>query len=192
MISELENAIIKNQHDFLLTTIKGQPSNQDCAVEEAKPHLYPNPFAFSLSPLDRSGNTGLLYCLSDTCPVASGFVTFQTNFTLTLTTLFTTPLVVEVDGGQCTTPTQTTSPFTYQCQIDWIGWSGDYWVGNIVFSKADGSSLNGLNAVVLGTVLPDGSVATLNDPIVGCDGTCVQFSKVSKDVTSFSLSVNAP
>ena len=182
----------KNQHDFLLTTIKGQPSNQDCAVEEAKPHLYPNPFTFSLSPLDRSGNTGLLYCLSDTCPVASGFVTFQTNFTLTLTTLFTTPLVVEVDGGQCTTPTQTTSPFTYQCQIDWIGWSGDYWVGNIVFSKADGSSLNGLNAVVLGTVLPDGSVATLNDPIVGCDGTCVQFSKVSKDVTSFSLSVNAP
>jgi hypothetical protein len=101
-------------------------------------------------------------------------------------------LVVEVDGGQCTTPTESAPPFTYQCQIDWIGWSGDYWVGNIIFSMADGSSLNGLDAVVLGTVLPDGSVATLNDPIVGCGGTCVQFSKVSKDVTSFSLSVNAP
>ena len=179
------------QHDFLLTTIKGQPSNQDCAVEEAKPTLIASPFTLSILP-PRSGNTGLLYCLSNTCPIASGFVTFQTNFTLTLTTPSTTPLVIEVDGGQCTTPIQTAPPFTYDCQIDWIGWSGDYWAGNIIFSKADGSSLSGLNSVVLGTVVPTGSIATLNDPIVGCDGTCVQFSKVSKDVTSFSLSVNAP
>lgn len=182
------------QHDFLLTTIKGQPTNQDCAVEEAKPSLSDNPFVgMSFLSYVWFGNTGLLYCLSTTCPVASGFVTFQTDFSLTLTTTSTTPLVVDVDGGQCTAPAQTASPFVYNCLIDWIGWSGDYWAGNITFSNADGLALGGsLSAVVLGTVLPTGSIVTLNNPVVGCDGTCVQFSKVAKDVTSFSLSVSAP
>ena len=158
------------QHDFLLTTIKGQPSNQDCAVEEAKPTLSDNPFIWIfLFNYDWFGNTGLLYCLSTTCPIASGFVTFQTNFSLTLTTSSTTPLVVDIDGGQCTTPTQTVSPFVYNCQIDWLGWSGDYWAGNINFLKADGSVMDGsLSDVDLGPVLPDedGSDVTLVEILV--------------------------
>jgi Tfp pilus assembly protein PilV len=178
------------QHDFLLTTIKGQPSNQDCAVEEAKPTLIASPFTPSILP-PRLGNTGLLYCLSTTCPIASGFVTFQTNFSLTLTTPSTTPPVVDIDGGQCATPTETASPFVYHCQIDWLGWSGDYWTGNITLSMADGSSIGGaLSNVVLGAISPDEGIVTLNNPVVGCDGTCVQFTKVTKDVTSFSLSLN--
>jgi len=191
------------QHDFLLTTIKGQPSNQDCAAEEAKPTLSDNPFiGFSFLFYDWFGNTGLLYCLSTTCPIASGFVTFQTDFSLTLTTTSTTPLVVDVDGGQCTTPTQTASPFVYHCQIDWLGWSGDYWAGNINFLKADGSAMDGsLSDVDLGPVLPDedGSDVTLveypGEPEklgVGCDGKCLQFTKVTKNVTDFSLSLDAP
>ncbi len=180
------------QHDFLLTTIKGQPTNQDCAVEEAKPTLIASPFTQSIDP-PRWGNTGLLYCLSNTCPIPSGFVTFQTNFTLTLTTLATTPLVIAIDGGQCLPPTATASPFVYNCQIDWLGWSGDYWAGNLSFSKADGSPIGGsLSNVVLGTISPTGGVVTLNSTVVGCDGTCVQFDKVFKDVTSFSLSLSAP
>lgn len=180
------------QHDFLLTTIKGQPTNQDCAVEEAKPTLLTSPFTPSIDP-PRWGNTGLLYCLSNTCPIASGFVTFQTNFTMTLTTLSTTPLVIDIDGGQCLPPTATASPFVYNCQIDWLGWSGDYWAGNINFRKADGSSIGGaLTNVVLGAISPTEGVVTLNSTVVGCDGTCVQFDKVFKDVTSFSLSLTAP
>ncbi len=182
------------QHDFLLTTIKGQPTNHDCAVEEAKPSLSDNPFiGLSFLNYDWFGNTGLLYCLSTTCPIASGFVTFQTNFSLTLTTSSTTPLVVDIDGGQCTTPTETVSPFVYNCLIDWLGWSGDYWTGNITFSKPVGSLIGWtLSNVVLGTILPTDGVVTLNNPVVGCDGTCVQFTKVSKDVTSFSLTLTAP
>jgi hypothetical protein len=182
------------QHDFLLTTTKGQPTNQDCAVEEAKPTLSDNPFiGFSFLNYDWFGNTGLLYCLSTTCPIASGFVTFQTNFSLTLTTSSATPLVVEIDGGQCTMPTETASPFVYNCLIDWLGWSGDYWTGNITFSKPVGSLIGWtLSNAVLGSILPTEGVVTLNNPVVGCEGSCVQFTKVAKDVTSFALSLTAP
>ncbi|MFZ1536577.1 MAG: hypothetical protein WAT23_04240 [Chromatiaceae bacterium] len=182
------------QHDFLLTSINGQPTNQDCAVEEAKPTLSSNPFVgFTFLDHYWFGNTGLLYCLSTTCPIASGFVTFQTDFSLTLTTTSATPLVVGIDGGQCTTPTQTASPFVYNCQIDWIGWSGDYWTGNINFSKADATPIGGaLSNVVLGAISPTEGLVTFNNPVVGCEGACVQFAKVTKDVVSFSLSVSAP
>lgn len=182
----------KYQHDFLLTTIKGQPENKDCAEEEAKPNLGENPFIATALSL---GNTGLLYCLSTTCPIASGFVTFQTNFTLTLTTSALAPLDIEVDGGQCTQPSPppAISPFVYACKIDWLGWSGDYWAGNITVKKADKSPIVGtLDSVALGGILPTGSVVTLKEPVVGCDGACVQFTKVSKDVTSFTLGLRAP
>ena len=85
-----------------------------------------------------------------------------------------------------------------------IGLAGRVIIGRetLIFSKADGSVMDGsLSDVDLGPVLPDedGSDVTLveypGEPEklgVGCDGKCLQFTKVTKNVTDFSLSLDAP
>ncbi len=180
------------RHDFLLTTIKGQPSNSDCDDQESQPSLSTNPFTFA--PPFYQGNTGLLFCLGSNCPFESGFTTSETSFVMTVNTTSPSPPAVQVEGGNCTTPTQVTSSFIYNCEIDWIGWAGEYWSGKIGFLKNDGTLLDGqLSNVALGDVFPSGKVVTLEGVHgIGCDGECIQFSSVSKDVASFILSVTAP
>ena len=176
------------QHHFLLTTIKGQPSNADCANKEGLPTLAENPFTTISG--TQGGNAGLLFCLSSTCPFESGFVTYETAFVMTINTTATTAPLVNVDGGRCVAPTQTTSPFVYDCRIDWTGWSGDYWSGEINFLKADGVTKAGqISGVTTSAIQPTGKVVTLGGASgVGCEGKCISFASVPKDVTSFALS----
>ena len=176
------------QHHFLLTTIKGQPSNDDCATKESQPSLGSNPFT-TLSGT-QGGNAGLLFCLSSTCPFETGFVSSVTTFPMTISTTATTAPLISVDGGRCLPPIQTASPFIYDCRIDWTGWSGDYWSGNITFTQADAiTSAGQLSNIAASGVLPSGKVVTLGGASgVGCDGECISFASVPKDVTSFALS----
>lgn len=182
----------QNQHHFLLTTIKGQPSHDDCKTEESQPTLASNPF--TTIALSQGGNAGLLFCLSATCPLASGYVTFDTDFVMTITPspLPSIALKAIVDGGSCDyPPSQNTSSFVYTCQIDWTGWSGDYWSGNISFTQGDNTALDGqeITSVATGGVQPTDKVVTLGGTAgIGCEGGCIQFSSVPKDVTAFALS----
>ncbi len=175
------------QHHFLLTTITGNPANTDCATKESAPSLSSNPFTAITG---QGGNAGLLFCLSSTCPFESGFITSVTNFAMTITTMVTPAPLVKVEGGQCTPPTQTASPFVYNCQIDWIGWSGDYWSGNIEFTQTDGITPAGqMSGVATSNILPSGKIVTLGGTSgVGCEGKCITFSSVPKDVNSFAIS----
>ncbi len=180
------------QHHFLLTTIKGQPSHADCGSAEDEPSLAINPFTSLAS--TQGSNAGLLFCLSATCPLASGYVTFTTAFEMALTLSPDTglPPSVAVDGGRCELlPEQTASPYGYSCLIDWSGWSGDSWSGTINFTQADGTALDvQVSNVSASDVQPTGEVVTLGGSFgVGCEGKCIQFSSVPKDVTSFALSV---
>ena len=176
------------QHHFLLTTITGQPTNTDCATNESEPSLDSNPFTSIIG--TQGGNAGLLFCLSSTCPFGSGFITSETNFVMTISTSATTVPLVKVDGGSCLPPTQTASPFEYECLIDWIGWSGDYWSGNIEFSQTDGvTSAGQISGVTTSEVVPTGKIVTLGGTSgVGCEGECITFTSVPKDVMSFTLS----
>ena len=175
-------------HHFLLTTITGQPTNTDCATNESKPSLGSNPFTTISG--TQGGNSGLLFCLSSTCPFESGFISSTTNFAMTITTTATTAPLVKVEGGLCLPTTQTASPFVYNCRIDWIGWSGDYWSGNITYTQADGVTPAGqVSGVTTSNVLPSDKIVTLGGTSgVGCEGKCITFTSVPKDVTSFSLS----
>ena len=176
------------QHHFLLTTITGQPTNTDCATKESAPSLGSNPFTTISG--TQGGNAGLLFCLSSTCPFESGFITSVTNFAMTITTTATTAPLVKVEGGRCLPPTQTASPFVYDCRIDWIGWSGDYWSGNISYTQADGVTPAGqVSGVTTSNVLPSDKIVTLGGTAgVGCEGECITFTSVPKDVMSFALS----
>jgi hypothetical protein len=109
---------------------------------------------------------------------------------MTITTTVTPAPLVKVEGGQCTPPTQTASPFVYNCQIDWIGWSGDYWSGNIEFTQTDGITPAGqMSGVATSNILPSGKIVTLGGTSgVGCEGKCITFSSVPKDVNSFAIS----
>ena len=182
----------QNQHHFLLTTIKGQPSHDDCKTEESQPNLASNPF--TTIALSQGGNAGLLFCLSATCPLASGYITFDTDFVMTITPspLPSVPIKAIVDGGSCNyPPSQTSSSFVYTCQIDWTGWSGDYWSGTISFTQGDDLPLDvqAVSYVSTSGVQPADKVVTLGGTAgVGCEGDCIQFSSVPKDVTAFALS----
>jgi len=176
------------QHHFLLTTITDEPSHAACATKESQPSLGANPFTTIST--TQGGNAGLLFCLSPTCPVASGLVTHVTSFAMTINTTATTAPLVKVDGGRCLPPTQTAPPFVYDCQIDWTGWSGQYWSGELNFFKPDGITTAGqLSSLTTREVLPSGKVVKLvGASSLGCAGHCISFSSVPKDVTSFALS----
>ncbi len=172
------------QHHFLLTTIGGNPTHADCAVMQSRPTADANPFTNMI--FHQGGNTGQLFCLTATCPIASGFVEYKTSFVM-IVPVSQAALVeitsVVVDGGSCAAPTITDSQLIYHCTIDWKGWAGYFWSGNVTFTMS-----GSIEGVELDTAQPSGSI--VGAPVIGCEGNkCIQFSSVPKEVTSFSVSL---
>jgi len=171
-------------HLFLLTNIKGNPSHADCAAMQSRPAVDENPFT-SMS-LQQGGNTGQLFCLTPTCPISSGFVEYKTSFVM-IVPVSQAALVgitsVVVDGGSCGAPTITEAHHIYNCTIDWKGWAGYSWSGNVTFTMS-----GFIEGVELSMPQPSGSI--VGAPVIGCEGNkCIQFSSVPKEVTSFSVSL---
>ena len=124
-----------DDHDFLLTNLSGQVVDTKCADPQ-------NLITSSVF----TGNPGTFVCLTDTCPVTqptgeppitivSGTITYTDTNVGSLNSLVTG---LVIDSGEC--PVYTVGPagksIAYECEIDWRGWTGDTWSGNMILQFA--------------------------------------------------------
>lgn len=170
-----------DKHNFLLTTITGQPDPHECDEAESQPEDHVNPF---------EGNQGQLSCMTGVCPSITGFATVYTNVTLVINWGSDNPNIASVsfEGGDCSSPVNTTTRSTYTCQIDWTGWAGDYWSGRMIFNTT--RTLSGLS---FSNIVPSGNVITFEPNIVVGDYNhkWVQINSVPKVVTGLQINLSS-
>ena len=171
------------KHHFLLTTITGQPSPEECQDLEEWPTPTNNPF---------TGNKGVLSCMTAYCPSATGFATVYTDVKLVLTWQTDNPSITTLsfEGGACLDPVNSdiTKTSTYNCKIDWTGWAGDYWSGRMIFDTA-----RVLSAISISQIDPSSSSIIYESGIVAGTGNLkwVQINSVPKIVTSFQINLTS-
>ena len=169
-----------DKHHFLLTTITGQPTPGECRDLEGLPTTTNNPFP---------ENTGILSCMTGTCPSATGFATIYTNVQLVVNWGSINPNIASVsfEGGTCSAPVNSTNSSTYTCRIDWTGWAGDYWSGRMIFDTA--STLTGLS---VSNIVPTATISYESSIVAGTGNLkWVQINSVPKIVTGFQINLTS-
>lgn len=131
-------AVSYTKHHFLLTRITGNPSDGDCVAPMSK--TSPSPLARQVGDADTT-HPGGFFCLSGNCPDSlptgdAPTTTISGSITLLLNTGGpsgrATVTNMAVQGGTCTV-----SGTSYSCTIDWTGWAGETWAGDITVTVGD-------------------------------------------------------
>ena len=160
--------------------ITGQPTPGECRDLEGLPTTTNNPFP---------ENTGILSCMTGTCPSATGFATIYTNVQLVVNWGSINPNIASVsfEGGTCSAPVNSTNSSTYTCRIDWTGWAGDYWSGRMIFDTA--STLTGLS---VSNIVPTATISYESSIVAGTGNLkWVQINSVPKIVTGFQINLTS-
>jgi hypothetical protein len=97
-------------------------------------------------------------------------------------------------GGTCLTSSLADdgSTTTYECQIDWVGFSGESWYGNLAFTAADGSDASLCMAGSTVSVLPNTETVdyVINDRFADLAGdvpNAISFTDIPRTVTDVEL-----
>lgn len=167
-------------HDFLVTTITGDAVDSEC--QPPMQYLNPGPF---------NGNPGDFVCLTDTCPETlptgepptttfTGTITAETDYTLPGN------IGLDITAGTCSLTAQPNAnnpqSYDYECEINWLGWTGGTWEGEMTLTGAD----------VCGFSYTQPDDITLADGVIYLDntyGNTIGFTEFPPEVVTLSMDV---
>ncbi|HKJ76933.1 MAG TPA: hypothetical protein VKA64_06990 [Gammaproteobacteria bacterium] len=166
--------------DFLVTTITGDAVDSECGPPME--YLSPDP-----SPFD--GNPGDFVCLTDTCPeslptgdapttIFTGTITAKTDYSLP------GHLGLDITAGTCSVTAQPNAnnprSYDYACEINWLGWTGGTWEGEMTTTNAD----------VCTFTYTQPAAVTLDSGVIYLDGTyynMIGFTNFPPEVEALSM-----
>lgn len=178
-----EHIGIGTKHDFLVTIING---NQSCE-ESGKMALVSGQF---------TGNQGRFFCMSGQCPAL--IATPSTPSTIIHGTItreagaeLTAPVVGPNSSCSSVTWTNNGDSYSYSCTLNWTGFSGSAWLGNISFGASGTTTICPSGAAA--TVLPSGNnvAFTVNSSSASSYPNSLIFTDVPLAVTDVTINFNA-
>ncbi len=150
-------------HDFLLTVISGNPVDSSC---NARLQLVDATTPFG-------NNVGRGFCFTSDCPPdpLSTIVSATTTISGTVTggvadVTYVTDITVAGGVGTCEFDAD-----SYSCVIDWKGWTGTTWTGDMSFTVAGGS------------VCAEAGPGSLTDNKITFTGVTSDTTAITEDVT---------
>jgi len=165
-------------HDFLLSTINGQPDDDACndplqLINSSDP-FGSNPVnAVSRGNLDtppNNANPGEGFCLTALCPAGSTPPPTSTLISFTLNAApsnFKPDVSMTIDGGTCISQFAGSKLTGINCTMSWGGWVGETWSGTINVTS------NGQNGGLLCSTGATTPVTTVNNVDVPVSGIAI-------------------
>lgn len=178
-----EHIGVSDQHDFLVTIISG---NQTCEGS-GKMELVNGQF---------TGNQGRFFCMSGQCPdliatpstpttIIHGTITKETGAVLTA------PVAGPSSSCSSVTWTDNGGSYSYDCTLNWTGFSGSAWQGSITFGATGNNTVCASGTPA--TVQPTGNnvAFTVNDRLATGNPNSLTFTDVPLAVTDVIINFRA-